>query len=90
MPIRSYVLIVLVVAAPFIVTIVTYRICRKAAAQAHNGPTPKVAGKAQRRTFFYPTRELDGDGSYTLLPSYSAWRHDQENGEDGAERDQRH
>jgi hypothetical protein len=89
-PFRFYFLIVLALAAPFIITIVTYRICRKSTAQAHSGRKLKLVGKVPRRTFFYLTRELDGDGSYTLLPSYSAWRHDQENGEDGAEHDQRH
>ena len=88
MPFLFYFFIVLVLAAPFINTFVTFRICRKTAIEPDN--EPQFAGKAPRRTYFYPARAVDGDGSYSLPPSYSACGHDQENAEHGAKGDERH
>ena len=88
MPFRYYFLVVLVLVAPFIITFVTYQICRKAAVLP--GGESQPACKGQRRTYFYPTRELDGDGSYILPPSYSATFHDQGNAEHAAKGDERY
>ena len=88
MPFRFHLLIVLVFAAPFIIFIVTYRICHNAAVRPESERKRLFAGKAPRRTYFYPTRALDGEGSFIFPLSNSAGGYDQGNAKHDADGDE--
>lgn len=60
MSIRLYLLPLLVIAAPLIAAYAIYRVRRALGRNAQANPT-QPATKATRRTYFYPTRELDGN-----------------------------
>jgi hypothetical protein len=61
MPFHFYFLIVMVMAAPFIIAIVTYNVCRKLARIRAKHGEPQPTARPQRQTYFYPTREMDGN-----------------------------
>jgi hypothetical protein len=62
MPFRFHFLILMVLAAPFIIATVTYSVCRKLGQiGARRSETPPTV-KPPRQTYFYPTREIDGNG----------------------------
>ena len=90
MPFLYYLSLALAFAAPCIIFIVTYQICHNAAVRPDSERKRLFAGKAPRRTYFHPTRALDGEGSCIFPPSSSASGYDQGNAEDDAESDERH
>jgi hypothetical protein len=57
---RFYLLPLLVVASPLIAAYAIVRVRQALGRQAQENPT-QPATKASRRTYFYPTRELDGN-----------------------------
>jgi hypothetical protein len=58
--IRLYLLPLLVIASPLIVAYAIYRVRQALERRAQANPM-QPATKATRRTYFYPTRELDGN-----------------------------
>ena len=62
MSIQVYLLPLTVIALPLIVACAIYRVRRALGRNAQTNPT-QPAIKAARRTYFYPTRELDGNGT---------------------------
>jgi hypothetical protein len=58
--IQLYLLPLTVIASPLIVAFMIYRVRRTLGRNAQENPT-QPATKATRRTYFYPTRELDGN-----------------------------
>jgi hypothetical protein len=59
-PFRFYLLPLLVVASPLVVAYTIYRVRQAFGRRAQKTPA-QPATKAARRTYFYPTRELDGN-----------------------------
>jgi hypothetical protein len=58
---RLYLLPLLVIGSPLIFAYAIYRVRQALGRNAQESPTQQSATRAARRTYFYPTRELDGN-----------------------------
>jgi hypothetical protein len=63
MPFHIPLLNLLIMASPFVIGIVTYWICCKLGAYAEAEHRAHTVREEAPRTYFYPSRELDGNGS---------------------------